>query len=259
MNKLRYFIFTSLIMVTFILGSKISYGQEQTAGVAKPIPLTGPEIVNGVIVCTGLEGYKLCDITYESGIFGVVTTNPAAQFIMESRDTSSSYILSEGTAIVRVSATNGAIETGTIITTSRIPGVGQRADRGGYVLGSALEPYTGVTPDEVGEIAVSLHIHPTTVFTDVRNNLLEALRVGLAAPVLTPLAALRYILSAFVIVSTFILCFVYFGRIARTSIESIARNPLASRKIELTVLMQVLLMVVIAFFGFGIAYLILAL
>lgn len=254
-KKLFIFGILSLILI-FGVGSKKVDAQEQSTGLALPIPLTGPEVVNGAIICTALEGYKLCDTTYESGIFGVITTSPTAQFIMENRQ--SSYVLSGGTAVVRVSGANGPIETGTLITTSRVPGVGQRADRGGYVLGSALEPYTATSPDEIGEIAVSLHIHPTTAFTDVRNNLLEALRAGLAAPVLTPLAALRYILSAFVIVSTFILVFVYFGRIAKTSIESIARNPLASRKIELTVLLQVLLMVVIAFFGFGIAYLILA-
>ena len=257
MNMKRFLILGIFFIFVFTNSPKIVYGQEQATGVANPIPLTGPEIVNGAIVCTGVSGYKLCDITYESGIFGVVSTSLAAQFIMESRE--STYVLSEGTAVVRVSGVNGAIETGTLITTSRVAGVGQRADRGGNVLVSALEPFTPASPDEIGEIAVSLHIHPTTAFTDVRSNLLEALRAGLAAPVLTPLAALRYILSAFVIVSTFILCFVYFGRIARTSIESIARNPLASRKIEFTVLLQVFLMVVIAFFGFGIAYLILAL
>ncbi|KKS86021.1 MAG: hypothetical protein UV59_C0003G0016 [Candidatus Gottesmanbacteria bacterium GW2011_GWA1_43_11] len=259
MNKKWFLILGIFFIFVFTNSPEIVYGQEQAAGVANPIPLTGPEIVNGAIVCTGVSGYKLCDIIYESGIFGVVSTSPAAQFIMENREPESSYVISEGTAVVRVSGVNGAIETGTLITTSRVAGVGQRADRGGYVLGSALEPFTPASPDEIGEIAVSLHIHPTTAFTDVRSNLLEALRAGLAAPVLTPLAALRYILSAFVIVSTFILCFVYFGRIARTSIESIARNPLASRKIEFTVLLQVFLMVVIAFFGFGIAYLILAL
>jgi F0F1-type ATP synthase membrane subunit c/vacuolar-type H+-ATPase subunit K len=164
-------------------------------------------------------------------------------------------VVSTGNAPVRVNNANGAIKIGDLVTSSTESGVAHRADRAGYVLGTALEEYDS---DTVSTIYVSLNVHPSNSFTDSRSNLLETLRQGLVAPLLTPLAALRYILAAAVVVLSFVLGFIYFGRVAKSGVEAIGRNPLASRKIELTVLLNIILTIGIALVGFGIAYLILA-
>lgn len=246
------FIFLFFISLVFV---NSVFAQAVSTGVAFPIELPG-EPPEGALVCSKSSGYGLCDSSYESGMFGLVTLIPSAAFVSNSENMV--QIINSGNAIVRVSTTGGAITTGELLTSSDIPGVAMRADRGGYVLGTALEPFDAATLEEVGEIMVSINIHPTTSFVDVRSNLFEALRQGLAAPVVTPLAALRYILAAIVVVSSFILSFIYFGKIARTGIEAIARNPLASRKIILTIIFNVVLMIVIVIGGLSIAYLILA-
>lgn len=236
--------------------SPSSSGDSISTGVAFPIPLA-EDAPEGTLICAKKEGYGLCDISYESGLFAVVSSHPAAEFLSGAEATV--QVLTTGTAIVRVSTANGPIKNGSLITTSTNPGIGQLADRGGYVIGTALESFESANTQEIGEIMVSINIHPTTTFTDVRSNLFEALRQGLAAPVVTPLAALRYIMAGFIIIATFLLTFIYFGRISRAGIESMARNPLATRKIQLTILLNLVLMMVIVFIGFGIAYLILVL
>ncbi|RJR15964.1 hypothetical protein C4579_01180 [Candidatus Microgenomates bacterium] len=251
----RWIIPLSVISFSLIIVTQ-AHGQAISSGVAIPIPFATTDVAEGTLICSTTSGYALCDQVSDPGLFAVVVTNPGAEF---TSDQPSIAVLREGNAIVRVSTANGVITTGDLLTTSTNPGVAQRADRNGYVIGTALESYDGTDGEQVGEIMTSLHIHPTTAFTDIRSNLLEALRQGLAAPVLTPLAALRYILAAFVVVTAFILSFIYFGRIARTGVEAMARNPLAARKIQLTVIFNIILMGVIVLVGFGIAYLILVL
>jgi F0F1-type ATP synthase membrane subunit c/vacuolar-type H+-ATPase subunit K len=134
-----------------------------------------------------------------------------------------------------------------------------KADRNGYVLGAALEAYTSDDPEAVGRIAVAITIHPTTQFGSTTGNLFELLRSGLAGSLLDPVSALRYLLASLIIVISFAMGFLYFGRVAKSGVEAIGRNPLAGRRIQLTVILHIALTIAIAGSGLGIAYLILAL
>ena len=134
-----------------------------------------------------------------------------------------------------------------------------KAARNGYVIGMAMEDFTPKNTTDTELISISLDIHPTTVFVDVRSNLLEALKEGLSAPVLTPLAALRYILAAFVTIASFMMGFIYFGRLAKTGIEAIGRNPLARLQIQSSVLINLVLMALIFGGGMALSYFILVL
>ena len=59
--------------------------------------------------------------------------------------------------------------------------------------------------------------------------------------------------------ASFVMGFVYFGRVARSGIEAIGRNPLASRIIQFNVILHILISIVIVLVGLAIAYLILIL
>lgn len=220
-----------------------------------PVELTADP---GEIICVEQSGYARCEENYASAIYGVVTATPAAALISHN-SSESALVASRGKAIVKVSTTNGPIAIGDFITSSRIPGVGQKATRNGYVLGTALEVHDASDPNTIGTIPVAIAIHPTTAFSDAKTNLLDTIREALSAPTLTPLASLRYVLAFAVAVIAFTLGFVYFGRVAKTGVEAIGRNPLASRTIELTVLLHIVLTVVIVVIGLLIAYLILVL
>lgn len=247
-----------VFVLLFALSSAPVFAQSSQTGVALPITITGDAPADGSVVCAGKGSYVLCADTFSTAIFGVTAKLPAAAF--ETAPQPNQYLaLTYGKALVRVSATAGDIKKGSLVTSSKIPGVAQLAAKNGYVLGMALEDFAPGNKTDIGTIQVSLDIHPTTIFIDVRSNLFEALREGLSAPILTPLAALRYILAAVVTIASFILGFVHFGRLARAGVEAIGRNPLARLQIQGSVFINLILMAIIFGGGLGLSYLILVL
>lgn len=250
-----------LLVGLFFIKPFSSFAQISSSSVALPISILDEQVLEGDLVCAGEEGYRLCDDSYKSSIFGVVTDHPAASFEEATASAQDQrFVVAEGKTQVNVTTVNGNIAAGDLLTSSRErPGSAQKATRNGYVMGMALENYESTDPQAVGSVLVSVNVHQTTVFTDVSSNLFAALREGLAAPVLTPLAALRYFLAAVVVITSFVLGFIYFGRLAKTGIEAIGRNPLARLQIQSTVILNIVLMLAIFLVGLALAYLILVL
>lgn len=213
------------------------------------------DTANGTLICSTTTGLGICTSRYNTGLYGVATDLPAVELVPTDLQ-DGKFISRTGNTVVRVNAENGQIKKGDLITSSSTPGEAMRASRNGYVLGNALEDAeaTGTS-----EILVAINIYPTTIFTDSRSNLLEIIREGLATPVITPLAALRYILAALVTIVAFMFAFSYFGKMARASVEAVGRNPLAQRTITITIFFNILIMIVIFLSGLGLAYLILTL
>lgn len=233
--------------------------QEVSSGVAIPV-LLDATADNGSVICSVPEGtgYTQCNQDYQPSMYAIITTNPAVS-IGELTLENEFYAISSGIAEVRVSSINGNIAEGDLLTTSNTSGVAQKASKNNFVLGTALTAFSSENQSDIGTVFVSINIHQATGFTDVRTNLLEILREGVTAAVLTPIAALRYILAALVVISSFVLAFVYFGKLARAGIEAIGRNPLAHRTIELTVVFHLAITIAIFLVGLGVAYLILVL
>ncbi len=241
----------------FFFGVSI-YAQEALTGVALSIPIGETDVPNGSIICSDGATYDLCVNEYDSAMYGVVSASPSAA--IENEDPNSHLVVTSGIVSVRVTAKNGAIATGDIITSSDIAGVGEKATRNGYVLGSALSDYNPGDTTTEGQINVTLNIRATnTISSDAGNNLLDIIKEGLTSPTLTPLATLRYVAAALMVLAAFALSFVYFARIAKAGVEAIGRNPLSSRSIQAGVLLHITLSIVIIGAGLGIAYLILTL
>src|SRR3989344_4667108 len=171
----------------------------------------------------------------------------------------STLVLTTGIATVRVNTIGGNIEEGDFISSSETPGVGQKARKNGYVLGIAMQGYSADNPGDIGNIQVTLNIHPASGLTGPGSNLLQFIRRGLAVPLFEPLESLRYILTVLMVLISFTLGMIYFGRSSRAGIEAVGRNPLAKRVIQLTVFMNIVLTIVIVLVGLAIAYLILIL
>lgn len=235
-----------------------TWAQTASVGVAVPIPLEGEGIENGMVVCEGETSFILCEIPYTTGILGVITDQPMMAFESEVLEGEERLVVSSGKARVLVRAVNGEISPGDSITTSEIPGVAQLATTNGYVLGTALEGFAPTNPDEQALIEVVLNIH-SEVRSGVSGSLLSLLASGLSAPTTAPLEALRYALAAFLVVVSFTLGFVYFGRVAKSGVEALGRNPLAGRMIQISVLLHITITIAIVLVGFGSAYLILVL
>lgn len=246
-------IFITLLVVLF--SANPVFAQVTATDVAQQVQLT-KEVTNGTVLCFLKEGIGPCTFSYDSGLYAVSTESPAGNIAeIGTPAPNSFFVVQKGTALVRVSTANGPIVNGDFLTSSNVEGVAQKASDNGFVLGQALEDYSG---EGEGLIQVSLNVHQTTAFADVRSNLFELIRRGISAPVLTPLSVLRYILSTVVLITSFILGFVYFGRMARVSVEAIGRNPLASRTIQFSIVLNIFVMLVIFCIGLALAYLILA-
>lgn len=234
------------------------FAQISSSGIAITVDVTGDNVEDGSIICKQDTGFSLCNSDYQTEMYGVVVASPSAAFVEPKSDTSF-FVISTGKTAVRVSTKNGNVKKGDMITTSTIPGVGVVADKNGYVVGAALEDYSSDNPDNIGTVMVLLNIHPAAGLSGAKTNLMTALREGLSAPTFEPLASLRYILAALIVLLSFVMGFIYFGRVSKTGIEAIGRNPLASRMIQLSILLHIIVTVVIILVGFGMAYIILIL
>jgi F0F1-type ATP synthase membrane subunit c/vacuolar-type H+-ATPase subunit K len=62
-----------------------------------------------------------------------------------------------------------------------------------------------------------------------------------------------------VVILSFILGFISFGRIANTGVEALGRNPLAGKMIQFGIFLNVLITISIVIAGFALAYFVLRL
>lgn len=251
-KKLKLFIF--LFMVLFLPSGTLAQEAADTPSGAAVSVQINEQVSEGNIISASGKGYSLSKIEYDSSIFGVVTQNPA--FVLENTGiTNSRSVATSGTARVRVSTINGQIKKGDLITSSKIPGVGMKAIRNGFVLGNALEPFVSAAGE--GTILVSINPHFNNANPSARGDLVSTIKNAGTAIYLSPLEALRYILAGSTALLSFIFGFVFFGKISLRGVEALGRNPLAARSIEVGVVGNVLLTIIIIGIGLGIAYLIL--
>lgn len=261
MKNIRSFLILILFIYStfsFLLNAENIFAQISSSGIAITLEIDGTEINEGDIVCKRDNVFKKCNGEYNTEMFGVVVKKPAASFEEEKKD-NNYMILSSGKSVVRVSSQNGNIKKGDLITSSDREGIAVLALKNGYVLGQALEDYSSDNPDSIGTIMTAINIHPAAGLSGAKSNLITALREGITAPVFEPLDSLRYLLAALILLISFVLGFAYFGRVSKTGIEAIGRNPLASKMIQLSVLLHILITIVIILVGFGMAYVILIL
>lgn len=232
--------------------------QVESLGVAIPTEVVFEDPEVGDILCQKEGGIILCDEIYDPSMFGVVTQTPAIAFRHDD-DESLPLVVSSGNTLVKVTSAAGNIEVGDLITSSEIPGVGQKAVLNGFVLGEALEPYQSDDEEAVGTVFISLNIHPVASFVGSRSNIIGSLRQALSVPVLSPVATFRYLLAFLIALIAFALGFFYFGRVVKSGVDAIGRNPLARREIQTMVFINIAITLTIVIVGLGIALLILIL
>jgi len=251
----------SLFLLSFIAAMSLFplplFAQTQpiSSGIATMVEIK-ETVAPGDIITFTLQGYKKSTTEYDPNVFGIVVANPQV-VLEEANSTNARAVISAGKAYVKVSSLNGAIRPGDLITTSSLPGVGQKATKTGYVIGTAIESHTAANPKQIGTILVTLDIGLITQEASKSNSLLESLKLALEAPSVSPVNALRYFLAAAIVIIGFVFAITFFGRVSATGVEAIGRNPLASRLIMLSMIFHLGLALVIILVGIAIAYLIL--
>lgn len=252
------------LLISSLLLSLISYfpvsnvnaqtKEEDYSGFATTVPITDKNPKTGSIVSSGNGGYFLSKTDYDNSMYGVVTQAPAVA-LEDVPKTGLNYVVYKGKTKVLVSTSKGEIKKNDPITSSTAPGIGVKALENGFVLGIALEDYSG--PNN-GSIMVDIDPHfNSSGNNQVSKNIFNILKNARNSAYLSPLEALRYLIAAIVVLIAFILGFMYFGRVAQRGIEAVGRNPLARNFIEFSVILNVLLTALIILAGVGLGYLIL--
>ncbi len=253
-----------LVLFIYSVGS-VSNAEDISFGIASNVPILDNNAKNGDIVVTSSGGFLISSKEYDTGIAGVVSQNPAVSInVTDTDDTSKSAkkypVIQSGTALVNLSRSNGDIRKGDLITSSGTKGVGMKATKSGYVLGSALEDFDSQSSATEQLINISINIHYyASKASNTRSSLTDIFKLSAIASTEEPIVVFRYIMAGLVVILSFAFGFVSFGKIARSGIEALGRNPLAGRLIQVGILINTLITVAIIAAGLVIGLFILRL
>lgn len=245
-----------LIPLLLLLPFK-AYAQDGSTGIATYVSVTDVSAEDGDIISSSEKGtYIRSQTPYDSQMFGVLTANPAVSFELTELSNGKA-VISTGKAYVKVTTGNGPIKEGDFITSSKTPGIGQKGDSYGFMLGKAMESYQNSNKTVVKKILVLLDVKPRSAQTTAGGSVLEALKLGIDASFVTPIMTLRYLVAGLVAAGAFILGFLFFGRVAKTGVEAMGRNPLAGKIIQFHIVVNLFLTALIMGIGLLLAYFIL--
>lgn len=227
-------------------------------GVATIVEVKSQDVKDGSVLSNSEKGAILTNIPYDSQVLGIVARD-AAIIINTNGITKGVPVISDGTVYVLVSAANGSIKKDDLITSSSNPGVAVKATKSGYVLGTALEDYANSNPKQVDKIAIKLNLHYYNTKPLFPGALTDILKIVVLPTKEGPTALLKYLIAALVVIGSFILGFMSFGRTAAKGVEALGRNPSASKIIHLGIIFNVIIVVAIVLTGLIVAYMILRL
>ncbi len=253
----RYFFYFFVpLLAIYISGVPSLYAQINAISIVSTYTIQDEAYENGDIVSfnQNLNTYALSRVTGDEGIFGVIQDTPVVVFRSGEGDVP---VVELGEVFVNVTTLNGPIQVGDPISSSPIPGKGQRFDDEdeGYILGIALEPFnlensTDTVTYEgediaIGNIVVLLRIGENTEgFIQVPAPAIivnEEPEEGIGIGTL-----LRYLLAILFAITSLYLIFKKLGPNLRQGVISVGRNPLAKSTIQAMVTFNILLILVIS-------------
>lgn len=210
------------------------------SGIGVPVLVEDDGVEDGDVISLMDGRFRLSASAFDSNMLGVID-NDAALSIENPENPSGLILVTSGSPIVRVSSINGKISRGDYITSTEIPGIAGKATGYGYVLGVALEDYNEESLEVIGRIPVAVNIQLLTPLTDFKAN---------------SILTFRYILAFIIALVSVTAGFIYFGKVTKSGVEALGRNPLAARVIQFGVLLNLLLTAGIIIVGVVIAYVI---
>jgi len=214
-----------------------------TQGIGTQASIEDTDAEEGDIISFISGKYRISEGAMDDHMFGVVSGS-SAMMLGSHEEQGGANVVFSGKAFVRVSTINGEIFGGDFISSSVIPGIGAKVDGYGRVLGMALADYREADHEKIGKIPVAINIGVNTPLT------------RFAAK---PAETLRYLMAFLIGFSSIITGFIYFGKVTRSGVEALGRNPLAARLIQFGIFLNLLLTFGIMLVGGVIAYVIIIL
>jgi hypothetical protein len=248
-----------LISAAFLTRSWVG-AQELNLSIATTYNINDQNAVDGDVMCFDHEGkgqLNRCAFESDDRIFGILTDKP--QVVLRG-GASQKPLTRQGNVMVNVSTINGNIDASDYVTSSEIAGKAEKATQvSGWVIGRALKPFS--TNDgtksthknkqiSTGQIPIALSIGPAEILP--KGNILDKMGFLLLKNVQAPGGAtifLRYIIAGLVTILVTAFAFTNFGHNITKGVESVGRNPLASRNIQFIVLVNVVLIAMVTIGG----------
>ncbi len=243
-----------ILAISYHLLTTNTYAQIQGTEVASVYDVKDTEARVGDILVTTAEGLVRASQAYDIKIFGVLDDTPV--LVHRRLDNTGQAIIRAGVAEVNVTTLNGVIKYGDYITSSQILGKGAKAAESGYVLGVAMADFDEASSEKIdfqgtqvssGKIPVAIRIE----FAELSNprnlgRIFGFLGTSFLSTLRDPQQlgkVMRYMGAGMVILLSFIFGFLTFSRTVAKSVEALGRNPLAKNAIQVSILINILLMI----------------
>ena len=275
----KQFIFLSLIflfsIITLLLPKVITYAQAPNFSIATTYQITDPDLENGDIISLNKEKNSLTRSSkaYDETMYGVYLKNPKIVYYNANADFP---IARTGEVDVNITTVNGPIAVGDYISSSVLPGKGQKATEfTGFMLGIALTPFSQKDGTEIiinkktyrqGQVKVAVGIGPATPTLIKASGgafgTLKYIASSFIYNIGTSRQAeriFRYTLATLVALISIIASLYFFGKNVTKGIEMIGRNPLAKVSIQTMILVNILIIALIALGGIILSLIILSL
>lgn len=253
MQKLPVILLAMLLGIGLFFSAgiaQVTAADLSSVGIATYMPVTA-DVEDGDIISSSKDGYVLSAKSYDSQVVGIVTSKPAIA-LKSDKEKEGVPIVNVGTAIVKVLGNNGDIKKGDFITTSDKKGVGMKATRNGYIIGQALEDISFPDKNEIKLVPINLNLH--FVQLDSSSTLSDIFTISQLAAYEEPLKVFKYVVSAMVLILSFVFGFLIFSRAINSGIQALGRNPLAGRVIQLSIIFNVVLVIIIIMSAVGLVW-----
>lgn len=252
-------LFTFLYPIPHTLYPTYAQSQDQGIEVTSVYEIADNEAVEGDILVTGAGGLVRANIGFDPKVFGIIQEQA---LLVYRTDTKGKPVVRSGIAQVNVTTLNGPIKYGDYITSSQVAGKGQKATESGYVAGIALASFDGQGAAEIdgprgkvalGKIPLAVRIEYAELTNPrVAGRLFGFIGTALLENVSDPKQfgnVVRFMAAGLVLLLSFTFAFLIFARSIPKSIEAIGRNPLAKSTIQLSMIINIILLVITGIIG----------
>ena len=248
MSKLKIILVISLLTFNFALYTSLVHAQNESIEITSVYEISDTEATEGDILTITDQGLVRTDKSFDNKMFGVLQEQPI--LVYRNNETKGKPVMRSGVATVNVTTLNGPIKYGDYITSSSVAGKGQKASESGYILGIALGSFD---KGEAGKIPIAIRIEyaeltnprfASRLFGFIGNSFLENIQDPKQLATI-----IRYIAAGLVVLLAFTFGFLTFSRSIAKSIEALGRNPLAKSTIQLSMVINIILLVVTGIIG----------
>ncbi len=260
----------SLLTFNSSLFTRPAHAQSQGIEVASVYDLSDKDAVEGDIISLTKDGLGRSKTAFDNQMFGVMHKSPL--LVNRRIDNSGEAIARTGIANVNVTTLNGPINKGDYITSSLIAGKGQKSSESGYALGIALAPFGENDGQKItyegkqissGQVSVALRVEYAEPGAPRNaNRWFGFVGAAFLSNVQDPKqfgTIIRFLAAGLVILLSFTFSFLTFSRSIAKSVEALGRNPLAKNTIQMSMIINIILLIVTGLIGIVASYLIIRL